>query len=128
MPCPRASEREEARGAARAAEKAAEDELRAAHGQAAELRSKSRPVEDYLAADRGAALAAAGETLAAARRRLQAAEGTQQARARRCLHTLAGECRTLVWLYGGLRGSELRRCPGRRWGRAWGAGHAGLGP
>jgi len=51
-------------------------------------------VEDYLAADRGAALAAAGETLAATLRRLQAAEGTQQARARRRWHTL-----TVSWCF-----------------------------
>ncbi|KAK9845385.1 hypothetical protein WJX81_005219 [Elliptochloris bilobata] len=72
-------ERDEARASARAKEAAAEAELREAHSQAAELRSKSRPIEDYLAADRGAALAAARDTLAATQRRLQAAEDASRA-------------------------------------------------
>lgn len=63
-------------------------ELREAHAQAAELRSKSRPVEDYLAADRGAALAATVETLAAARRRLQASDDAYRVRAATCLRTV----------------------------------------
>ena len=59
----------------------AEAELREAHAQGAELRSKARPVEDYLAADKGAALAAARDTVAAAQRRLQAAENAARVRA-----------------------------------------------
>lgn len=73
--------RDKAREAARAKEAAAEAELREAHAQAAELRSKARPVEDYLAADKGAALAAARDTVAAAARRLQAAEDAAAVRA-----------------------------------------------
>ena len=74
-------ERKEAREAARAKEAAAEAELREAHSQAAELRSKSRPVEDYLAADKGAGLTAARDSVAAAQRRLQAAEDAARVRA-----------------------------------------------
>lgn len=99
-------EREEARESARAKEAAAEAELRQAHAQAAELRSKARPVEDYLTADKGAALAAARDTVAAAQRRLQAAENAARVRACMCC---TPEAVVVSWHAGNVQGARRNR-------------------